>query len=367
MGVLILFVAIFVALVGSSLNVDTETAVPAVYIFGDSIFDVGTNNFLNDSKARADNKPYGIDFPNSKPTGRFSNGYNTADQIVRLLGLNESPPAYLYLVNNDTENFNSSILKGVNFASGGSGIMEETGKQHFIDVVSMADQIQQFATVHGNILQYLNDTAEATINKSLFLISAGSNDIFDFLLYNVSKNPNFNITREVQEFFNLLRTTYHTHLKNLHNLGARKFGILSVPPVGCVPIVTNGTGHCVNDINTLAALFHIEIGDVLENLSSEFPGMKYSLGNSYAITYDMINNPDPLHLSNVTSACCGNETVIDGVPCGSDTQVCENRSQFLFWDQYHPTEHASRIAAHKLYSGGKEYVAPMNFSLLVQE
>lgn len=81
MGVLILFVAIFVALVGSSLNVDTETAVPAVYIFGDSIFDVGTNNFLNDSKARADNKPYGIDFPNSKPTGRFSNGYNTADQI----------------------------------------------------------------------------------------------------------------------------------------------------------------------------------------------------------------------------------------------------------------------------------------------
>ena len=81
MGVLSLFVAIFVALVGSSLNVDTETAVPAVYIFGDSIFDVGTNNFLNDSKARADNKPYGIDFPNSKPTGRFSNGYNTADQI----------------------------------------------------------------------------------------------------------------------------------------------------------------------------------------------------------------------------------------------------------------------------------------------
>jgi len=53
---------------------------PPLFIFGDSTFDVGTNNFLR-SKARA-NFPYnGIDFYNSLPTGRFSNGFNTADQI----------------------------------------------------------------------------------------------------------------------------------------------------------------------------------------------------------------------------------------------------------------------------------------------
>lgn len=53
---------------------------PSLFIFGDSTFDVGTNNFLR-SKARA-NFPYnGIDFYHSRPTGRFSNGFNTADQI----------------------------------------------------------------------------------------------------------------------------------------------------------------------------------------------------------------------------------------------------------------------------------------------
>lgn len=54
--------------------------VPMVFIFGDSLFDVGTNNFLK-TKARADVKFNGIDYRGSQPTGRFSNGYNTADFI----------------------------------------------------------------------------------------------------------------------------------------------------------------------------------------------------------------------------------------------------------------------------------------------
>lgn len=54
---------------------------PVVFIFGDSTVDVGTNNYLLNSGAKS-NFPYnGIDFANSMPTGRFSNGFNTADQI----------------------------------------------------------------------------------------------------------------------------------------------------------------------------------------------------------------------------------------------------------------------------------------------
>jgi hypothetical protein len=39
----------------------------------------------------------GIDYPGSRPTGRFSNGYNVADYIAKTLGFNESPPADLSL------------------------------------------------------------------------------------------------------------------------------------------------------------------------------------------------------------------------------------------------------------------------------
>jgi hypothetical protein len=58
-------------------------AVPAVYVFGDSTLDVGNNNYLPGKDVPRANKPYyGIDLPGSgRPTGRFSNGYNTADFV----------------------------------------------------------------------------------------------------------------------------------------------------------------------------------------------------------------------------------------------------------------------------------------------
>jgi hypothetical protein len=55
---------------------------PAMFVFGDSTLDVGNNNYLPGPDVPRANKPYyGIDFPGSLPTGRFSNGYNIADYL----------------------------------------------------------------------------------------------------------------------------------------------------------------------------------------------------------------------------------------------------------------------------------------------
>jgi hypothetical protein len=57
---------------------------PAMYVFGDSTLDVGNNNYLPGAGVPRANRPYyGVDFPGGLPTGRFSNGYNTADFIGR--------------------------------------------------------------------------------------------------------------------------------------------------------------------------------------------------------------------------------------------------------------------------------------------
>lgn len=60
-----------------------EPAVPAMFVFGDSTVDVGNNNFLANCKAncKANYPRYGVDYPFQSPTGRFSNGYNLADQL----------------------------------------------------------------------------------------------------------------------------------------------------------------------------------------------------------------------------------------------------------------------------------------------
>lgn len=51
------------------------------FIFGDSLSDVGNNNYLSKSLAKANLPWYGIDFGNGMPNGRFTNGRTVADII----------------------------------------------------------------------------------------------------------------------------------------------------------------------------------------------------------------------------------------------------------------------------------------------
>lgn len=52
--------------------------VSAILVFGDSTSDPGNNNFIP-TPFKGDFPPYGRDFPNHKPTGRFTNGLLASD------------------------------------------------------------------------------------------------------------------------------------------------------------------------------------------------------------------------------------------------------------------------------------------------
>ncbi|CAK9142799.1 unnamed protein product [Ilex paraguariensis] len=261
-----------------------EADLEAIFVFGDSIVDVGTNNDLN-SSAKANYPYYGIDYPYSQSTGRFSNGYNTADMIVKQLGdYQKSPPPFLSLTKR-MSTFNTTVLRGVNFASAGSGIFHETG-QKFGEVIPLGLQIQQFTTVQANITAVLSpDKAQRLISNSLYIISVGSNDLFDY-----QEKP----TVPPETLLINLTEAYCNHLKDLYNLGARKFAVIGVPPIGCVPAVrahnTSG-GGCQEEMNELARAFYNATENLLLEFSIAFNGVKYSLGNSYAITMNIIHNP----------------------------------------------------------------------------
>lgn len=61
--------------------------VPATYVFGDSLVDVGNNNYLSLSIIKADFPYNGIDYPGQKATGRFSNGKNAADFLGNIFSI----------------------------------------------------------------------------------------------------------------------------------------------------------------------------------------------------------------------------------------------------------------------------------------
>lgn len=91
-----------------------------MFVFGSSLVDNGNNNFLQ-NKAKVNYLPYGIDFPYG-PSGRYTNGKNVIDLLGEQLQLPGLIPPFA-----DPSTKGSKIVHGVNFASGGSGILDDTG------------------------------------------------------------------------------------------------------------------------------------------------------------------------------------------------------------------------------------------------
>ncbi|CAN1134669.1 GDSL esterase/lipase At5g55050 [Linum perenne] len=364
--VLVLFL---VCIGGFAINTAYGTASPPVlFILGDSTVDVGTNNFLPESTSRADFPHNGIDFSHSRPTGRFSNGLNSADQLALMMGHKRSPQPF-FLLKKKPRGFTKSKFRGVSFASGGSGIFHQTGQTPSNvssglrkNVVPLSEQTQQLSFVYNKILSVrkLKGTRDL-FSKSLFFISIGSNDLFEHY-HSKSKQP-------TDKFIASLVQAYGNHLRNLLKLGARKFGIVTVAPIGCCPSqrVFNHTLGCLEELNDLALAFHSQVTQLMYNLSFEYRDMKYSIGNAFLMTINVINNPNLGGFKDVTGACCGQGVLLNAQgPCTPTANLCPKRDDFLFWDSYHPTQKAAKLAAVTLYSGPPQFVAPINFKQLAE-
>ena len=66
-----------------------------------------------------------------------------------------------------------------------------------------------------------------------------------------------------------------------------------------------------------------------------------------------------------SSACCGNGGQFAGIiPCGPASSLCDDRSKYVFWDPYHPSEAANLIIAKQLVDGEPKYISPVNLRQL---
>ncbi|ONK55972.1 uncharacterized protein A4U43_C10F2830 [Asparagus officinalis] len=343
----------FLALALSSVGESFKNA-PAIFVLGDSLADVGNNNNLNVSLTSTANfPPYGIDFPFKTPTGRFSNGYNTIDWLAKHVGYKRSPPSFLSVTKG------ASMLHGVNFASGGSGILDTTGT-----AITFTTQIENFRGAIGDLSEKMGEKrANYLISKSLFLISAGSNDMFAYYLASGAQN-----TTQNEQFVTSLVEKLSERLKVLYEHGARKFGILGLSHLGCIPSLKsrNPTGRCFEDLNGLARIFNTAARARMRRLESMLKGMKYSYGNAYDLMSTALDKPHLFGYKDVNSACCGSGKFNGAISCSLKSNLCSNRSQYLFWDQFHPTQATSKYTAKFFFGGSRKYASPINFKSLAR-
>ncbi|XP_039139398.1 GDSL esterase/lipase At5g55050-like [Dioscorea cayenensis subsp. rotundata] len=238
--------------------------VPAMYVFGDSLADVGNNDYLPLSVLKANFLPNGIDYNGGQATGRFSNGKNSADLLAEKLGLATSPP---YLNITSDTNKTEAFISGVSFASGGAGVLDSTNKGQCL---TFPNQVDSFSTVHQTLVDALgSDAAMSHLSKSIFCFIIGSNDILDYTRELIKPTP--------QDFVNSLVSNLQVQLQRLHSLGARKLVFVGTGPIGCCPSQrTQNSTNCNEQANQLSALYNKGASNLLHKMKSNHTDFNYS-------------------------------------------------------------------------------------------
>ncbi|CAA7033197.1 unnamed protein product [Microthlaspi erraticum] len=346
-------------------NNNKNGALGASFIFGDSLVDAGNNNYLP-TLSRANMKPNGIDFKASggNPTGRFTNGRTIGDIVGEELG--SANYAIPFLAPNAT---GKALLAGVNYASGGGGIMNATGRI-FVNRLGMDVQVDFFNTTRKQFDDLLGkDKAKDYISKkSIFSITIGANDFLNNYLFPLlSVGTRF--TQTPDNFIDDMLDHLRDQLTRLYQLDARKFVIGNVGPIGCIPyqktINQLAEDECVDLANKLANQYNIRLKSLLEDLNTKLPGAMFVHANVYDLVMELITNYKKYGFITATKACCGNGGQFAGIiPCGPTSSMCEDRDKYVFWDPYHPSEAANVIIAKQLLYGDIKVISPVNLSKL---
>ncbi|CAH8392578.1 unnamed protein product [Eruca vesicaria subsp. sativa] len=231
---------------------------------------------------------------------------------------------------------------GMNYASGAGGLREETS-EHLSGRISLSNQILNHKKARKKVNVPLH-----RLEQCLYAISIGSNDYVNN--YFMSKPYNTSRRFKPNQYAHSLIILYHTQLKSLHHLGARKVALFSISKIGCTPkmIRSHGGGKgCAREVNAAVAIFNKNLEDLVEDFNKNVHGAKF--------TYvDMFSGADPLAYKVLGfkvrhKACC---TLSPGEElCTPNKPICANRSEYVFWDDIHSSEATNMMMASSSFDG----------------
>ena len=176
----------------------------------------------------------------------------------------------------------------------------------------------------------------------------------------------------------------------------------NVGPIGCIPFErdTNPDAgdSCVAFPNQLAQLFNTQLRSLIVELNKNLKDSLFVYADVYLILEDILQNYTAygvsavlfsrilhcnslictvflnknlfLHFTGFTnpnSACCHVAGRFGGlIPCFPKSLVCPDRSKYLFWDAFHPSDATNAIIASRLLDGDTNDIFPMNVRRLVE-
>ncbi|GLJ22975.1 hypothetical protein SUGI_0433430 [Cryptomeria japonica] len=319
-----------------------QPLVSALYVFGDSGIDPGNNNPLP-TLIRSNFPPYGRDFPNGRPTGRFTNGRLITDQLSQLFGLPDLLPASL-----DPEFRGQKLLTGASFGSSASGYADSTSIP--LSVLPLEIQVKNFRLYKIRLARLFgHETANRIVSEALFTISTGTDDFAN----NYYINPLTRGMYTIEQFQDLLLESLSEFIRNVSREGATKIAIVGLPPFGCLPsqiTLHNITGNnCFEEFNEVASSFNAKIKALIENIKPDYPGVLIFYEDLYDKLLDIIKSPTKYGFVEARRGCCGTGLLETAILCNPSTISCPDPSTYVFWDSFHPTTECYQIIANDLF------------------
>ncbi|XP_022724728.1 GDSL esterase/lipase At5g45960-like [Durio zibethinus] len=309
--------------------------VSAGFVFGDSTVDPGNNNYVQ-TFFRSNFPPYGKDFKDQTPTGRFTNGKLSTDLIVSYIGIKEYLPPYL-----DPSLSIEELMTGVSFASAGSGFDPLTPQ--ISSVVSIPNQLEYFKEYKKRLQSAVGKKRmEDTIEKAVFLISAGTNDF----VVNYFTLPIRRRNYTVSAYQRFILQNVKQLLQDLWDEGARRIAVTGLPPMGCLPVViTLNSENAILERDCIEKYSRVgmEYNQMLQNEVNSMRGRLTHLGakvyyvDIFTPLVDMIQGLGKLDFDEVSDGCCGSGYLEAGFLCNPGSYVCADASKYVFFDSIHPT------------------------------
>ncbi|KAG7649966.1 putative triacylglycerol lipase [Arabidopsis thaliana] len=318
----------------ASAKAKTQPLFPAILIFGDSTVDTGNNNYPSQTIFRAKHVPYGIDLPNHSPNGRFSNGKIFSDIIATKLNIKQFVPPFLQPNLTDQE-----IVTGVCFASAGAGYDDQTSLT--TQAIRVSEQPNMFKSYIARLKSIVGDKkAMKIINNALVVVSAGPND---FIL-NYYEVPSWRrMYPSISDYQDFVLNRLNNFVKELYSLGCRKILVGGLPPMGCLPIqmtaqFRNVLRFCLEQENRDSVLYNQKLQKLLPQTQASLTGSKILYSDVYDPMMEMLQNPSKYGFKETTRGCCGTGFLETSFMCNAYSSMCQNRSEFLFFDSIHPSE-----------------------------
>uniref|UniRef100_A0A0D9W1M6 GDSL esterase/lipase EXL3 n=1 Tax=Leersia perrieri TaxID=77586 RepID=A0A0D9W1M6_9ORYZ len=321
--------------------------VTAVIVFGDSIVDPGNNNNLK-TQIKANHAPYGMNFTDSIPTGRYSNGLIPTDFIVQGLKVKQLLPPYL-----GVELSTEDLRTGVSFASGATGYDPLTPV--IVSVITLDQQLEYFGEYRKRLVAAVGEEETARIIEgALFVVCAGTDDIANTYF----TTPFRSVEYDIPSYVDLLVSGADSFLDKVAALGARKIGFVGLPPIGCVPSQrTLGGGphrNCEEKRNYAAKLFNSRMEEAIANKD---PKTRTVYIDIYGILNELVVNGAKYGFTETTKGCCGSGKIeVTGLCDSRFVDVCDDVDAHVFFDSYHPTQNAYKIIVQNIFDNYLQFL-----------